>query len=303
MAKIVSVGVILKETIVSVPHIPIQYSRISFLPNSIFCGVGGHSFNMSLAMQYLGDEVTLFSMIGEKENPATLEPADIPVSLTKMELEKNLSATPSAVVLFDDEMRQQRIDDFKDAAEHQINIEKFKTEIKDADLVLLSNASFCVELAEIAKEAGKKIAINMRTNLPDEREFNTKLMELCDIFYFSDTFLKEKAYDFTKKMAEKYDPEIIVTGSGSRGHLLYTREGKRFLEYKPVKTLDIVNTVGAGNALIGSFLHFYLKDGNPLKAIKKANIFASYKIGFTGSSYGFISEEEIERWEKLIFRN
>ena len=68
MAKIVSAGVILKETILSVPHIPIQYSRISFLPNKIFCGVGGHAFNMSLAMQYLGDEVTLFSMIGEKIN-------------------------------------------------------------------------------------------------------------------------------------------------------------------------------------------------------------------------------------------
>lgn len=302
MAKIVSAGVILKETIVSVPHIPIQYSRISFLPNRIFCGIGGHAFNMSLAMQYLGDDVTLFSMIGKEENPLTLQPSDLPVSLTKMELEQNLSATPSAVVLFDEEMRQQRIDDFKDAAQHQINIEKFKAEIADADLVLLSNAHFCVELAEIAKKAGKKIAVNMRTNLPDEREFNKQLLELCDIYYFSDTFLKEKAYDFTKKISEKYNPEIIVTGCGSRGHLLYTREGNRFLDYKPVKTLEIVNTVGAGNALIGSFLHFYLKTGNPMDAIKKANIFASYKLGFTGTSYGFISEDEICRWEELIFR-
>lgn len=303
MAKIVSAGVILKETILSVPHIPIQYSRISFLPNKIFCGVGGHAFNMSLAMQYLGDECTLFSMIGKNENEATLEPCDLPVKLTKMELEKNLSDTPCAVVLFDDDMRQQRIDDFKDAATNQINLDKFKEEIKDAELVVLSNANFCVELAKIAKEAGKKIAVNMRTNLPDEREFNAKLLELSDIYYFSDTFLREKAYDFTKKMAEKYNPEIIVTGCGSRGHLLYTRDENRFLEYKPVKTLEIVNTVGAGNALFGSFLHFYLKENNPLEAIKKANIFASYKIGFTGTSYGFISEDEIDRWEQLIFRS
>ena len=74
------------------------------------------------------------------------------------------------------------------------------------------------------------------------------------------------------------------------------------MEYKPVKTNEIVNTIGAGNALFSAFLHYYVKTGDAHDAIKNALLFASYKIGFLGTSNGFMTEEQIEQWKRLIWR-
>ena len=83
--------------------------------------------------------------------------------------------------------------------------------------------------------------------------------------------------------------------------MLFRSEDNSFLEYKPVKTNEIVNTVGAGNALFSSFLHYYTKTKDAKDAIKNALLFASYKIGFVGTSNGFMTEEQIEQWKKLIW--
>ena len=82
---------------------------------------------------------------------------------------------------------------------------------------------------------------------------------------------------------------------------LGTREDNSVIEYRPVKTNEIVNTIGAGNALFSSFMHYYVKTKNAKEAIKNALLFASYKIGFVGTSNGFMTEEQIEQWKKLIW--
>jgi sugar/nucleoside kinase (ribokinase family) len=63
--------------------------------------------------------------------------------------------------------------------------------------------------------------------------------------------------------------------------------------YKAVKTREIVNTIGAGDALFSSFVHFYSKTQNPYEALRKAIVFASYKIGEKCASEGFLGEEEL----------
>ena len=90
-------------------------------------------------------------------------------------------------------------------------------------------------------------------------------------------------------------------GVGENGVIIYTREDNSFIDYKPVQTNEIVNTIGAGNALFSSFLHYYVKTKNPREAIKNALLFASYKIGFVGTSNGFMTEEQIQHWKKLIW--
>ena len=90
-------------------------------------------------------------------------------------------------------------------------------------------------------------------------------------------------------------------GIGDQGVILYNKDDNTLIEYKPVKTAEIVNTVGAGNALFSAFVHYYAKTKNAKEAIKNALLFASYKIGFVGTSNGFMTEEQIEQWKKLIW--
>lgn len=62
----------------------------------------------------------------------------------------------------------------------------------------------------------------------------------------------------------------------------------------------VVNTAGAGDALFSAFVHYYAKGLSPREALMKAQIFASYKIGFDGASEGFAKQEEIEKLQEML---
>ena len=62
----------------------------------------------------------------------------------------------------------------------------------------------------------------------------------------------------------------------------------------PMPKSDIKGTVGAGDALFASFLHFYAKGLHPVDCLKRAQVFAAAKIRESGASKGFVTEGEVE---------
>ena len=54
----------------------------------------------------------------------------------------------------------------------------------------------------------------------------------------------------------------------------------------------------AGDALFSAFIHFYAKGLKPIDCLKRAEVFAAYKIGFDGASVGFTDEETVEKLTK-----
>ncbi len=60
-----------------------------------------------------------------------------------------------------------------------------------------------------------------------------------------------------------------------------------------IQTRPVVNTIGAGDALFSAFVYFYNQTQDPYLAIKKAVVFASYKIGETGAAAGFLDEARL----------
>jgi ribokinase len=90
-------------------------------------------------------------------------------------------------------------------------------------------------------------------------------------------------------------------GRGSKGVILFDKAGGFMADYKTVKTNEIVNTVGAGNALFACFLHYYQETGDSVNSIKNALLFSSYKIGYMGTSKGFMTTEQMEQWRNLIW--
>ena len=92
-----------------------------------------------------------------------------------------------------------------------------------------------------------------------------------------------------------------MLGQGAEGLILFDREKDIIAHYNTVKTNEVVNTAGAGNALISCFLHFYLETGDSVAAVKNALLFASYKIGYMGTSNGFMTPEQVAQWRNLIW--
>ena len=75
---------------------------------------------------------------------------------------------------------------------------------------------------------------------------------------------------------------------------MYFREDNRYYEMPAAHVGDVVNTVGAGDALFSSFLHYYAKGFHPVDCLKRAQIFAAAKIRVSGASKGFVTEADVE---------
>ena len=159
----------------------------------------------------------------------------------------------------------------------------------------------CRPFIQSAKEFDKKIAVNIHTYLPEKEKYNVDFLENASILYFSDDTIKGDPFDFVRGIADKYNTDIIILGQGSKGLILFDRHKDINVHYDTVKTNEVVNTTGAGNALFACFLHYYQETGDSQLAIKNAMLFASYKIGYMGTSNGFMTVEQLEQWGNLIW--
>ena len=88
---------------------------------------------------------------------------------------------------------------------------------------------------------------------------------------------------------------VSGVGLGSNRALLAVKEDN-FLERIVAESIrPIVNTIGAGDALFSSFVHTYENMNDPYDAIRKAVVFASYKIGTSGAAAGFLTADQLEQ--------
>ena len=292
MKKILVSGLVNTETTVRVRQFPINYYPIDYLFFGVNTAASGVAYNIALALTTLGDEVRLLSMTG----------VDFPAEYIKSELQKagigtehlkaKLEQTPGSVVLYDESGRRQIYCDLKDIQETAYGFTE--EQVADADIVVACNINFNRELLSVAKAMGKTIATDVHVlgNIWDD--YNRRFMECADILFLSDEAAGDDPYGFIEKLEEVYHTPIIVMGRGSKGALMYLRDDNWFHEMPAAHVGEVVNTVGAGDALFSSFLHFYAKGMHPVECLKRAQIFAAAKIRTSGASNGFVTEAKVE---------
>lgn len=302
MSKFMVAGFVQMETIVKVNEFPLPYKQFESIPDVINTSIGGAGFNEAMALRWLGNDVDFMSMVSKHLSKRQIE-ADLKINEVDLSTEyvlPLLEGMPTSVILYC-RGKKQTFEDVKDIRHVEYDRKLLESQIQDKDMVLISNCNFCRPILGLAKKYNKPLALNVRSMRAEKIVNKEDFLRAADILYISDDDLECDPYDFIRECRDKYDPEIIIMGIGENGVILYTREENSFIDYKPVQTNEIVNTVGAGNALFSSFLHYYVKTKDAKEAIKNALLFASYKIGFVGTSNGFLTEEQIKQWKKLIW--
>lgn len=302
MSKFMVAGFVQFETIVKVDKLPLPYKQFESIPETINTDIGGAGFNQAMALRWLGNEVDFMSMVARN-----LSKRQIDAYLKRNEVDLStdyvlpmLDGMPTSVILYCNGEKQ-TFEDVKDIRHVEYDFELLESHIQDKEMVVMSNCNFCRPIIGLAQKYNKPIALNVRSMRADKIAPKEDFMKAADILYISDDDIECDPYDIVNDCREKYDPKILIMGLGNKGVILYTKEDNSVLEYKPVKTNEIVNTVGAGNALFSAFIHYYAKTKNAKESIKNALLFASYKIGFVGTSNGFMTEQQIEQWKRLIW--
>ncbi|WP_029232008.1 carbohydrate kinase family protein [Butyrivibrio sp. VCB2006] len=301
MSKFLVAGVTQIETIVRVDNIPVSYAPLTSATDSIFTAMGGDAYNESLALKWLGDDVTFMSIVGRNQDLGMINPPDRKITLSTEYIVPQMLETPTEVVLYDKNRKQQIFEDIKDLRDNVYDMSMVAPIAESCDMMVLANANFCRPFAKEAAARKKPIAVNIRNYKPEKEKYNTDFLEPAKVLYFSDDTLAEDPYEFIDRMSGTYGTEIIILGQGSEGLILFDKTQNVRVHYKTVKTNEVVNTIGAGNALFACFLHYYMETGDSVNAIKNALLFASYKIGYMGTSNGFMTTDQLEQWRNLIW--
>jgi ribokinase len=259
-----------------------------------FFGVGstvsGVGYNVAKALTVLGDAVHLVSMVGQDlvadQVRRALDRDGIPGDF----IVNQIRQTPHSVILYDGDGRRQINVDLKDMQEQTYPESLFDRALERCSLAALCNINFSRPFLRLARERGKLVATDVHAISDLEDAYNRDFLEGADVLFMSDELLPCSPEEWAAAVLDRYGPQVIVIGLGAQGALLAVkRDG--FVERVPaVHTRRVVNTIGAGDALFSAFIHFYDGSQDPYGALRRAIVFASYKIGETGAAEGFLDE-------------
>jgi ribokinase len=295
MPRILISGLINIETTVRVESFPIAYTPVRYPFFGVNSSVSGVGYNIARALTRLGDDVRLLSMIGRDPIAALVRDALTRDGISGKNVIDILSETAQSVILYDGEGRRQINVDLKDVQETHFPQGRFNQAAQGCDLLVLSNINFSRLFLEPARRSGRRVATDVHAITDLNDPYNTDFMRAADVLFMSHEWLSVSPEAWARRVWERYNPTVLVIGMGKEGALLALREDN-FMERVPAaKARPVVNTIGAGDALFASFLHYYTQTGDPYGSLQKAMLFASWKIGAVSASDGFLDAAGMEK--------
>ena len=294
MPKIFISGLTNIESSLKVDSFPIEYNPIEYPFFGISTSVSGVGYNITKALTVLKEDIDLFSIVGSDINGASIMEslARERINTNHLQIIKNGKSAES-IVLVDKDGKRKIYCDLKDLQEINIipNINPL-----DYDLAILTNINFSRPLLKVFKNNNVPIAsdVHVLSNLDDE--YNRDFLNNSSILFLSNEGCLGKEESFIKEIYNHFHNDIIVIGCGEKGAIAYVGKEDRYYHQKAVAPLGINNTVGAGDALFSSFIHYYLNTGNIEKSLQFATIFAGLKISSSGGGNGFYPEEEVNKY-------
>lgn len=300
MSKIIVCGLVNLETTVPVENFPVNYSPINYKFFGITTHPSGVGLNLSSALSALGDEVNLLSLCGEDFAGSAVREYFKSQDIDDKYVLSKSKATAQSVVLYDNIGKRSVYCDLTDMQDSSYSEDVFDEASENCDIAVLCNINFARPLLKKAKDMGLLIATDVHCLSDINDEYNKDFLSAADILFLSNECILGNEEAFVNELKTVTNAKIIVVGMGSLGALLYERASDSFKIFPAVYTRKVVNTVGAGDSLFASFLHFYAKTGDAAYSLRMATVFASYKIGDTSACRGFLSEEELINLSKEI---
>lgn len=294
MSKILVSGLVNIETTLKINKFPIEYEPVHYCFFGVESSVSGVGVNVAKALSVLGRKVEFATIIGKDMEAENVISTMKDIGIDTRYIIKGIDRTCQSVILYDETGKRQIHVDLKELQETDYPEELLEVIFTDVSIAVLSTINFSRKMLNIAKNKGIKIASDVHCLEDIYDAYNSDFMRNADFLFLSNEKIKGKEEEMVEKLAKTYNNEIIVVGLGKEGALLYVREDKFIGRFNAVDTRKIINTIGAGDALFSAFIYFYDKEKNPYEAIKKAIVFASWKIGEKGAADGFLKEEEVE---------
>jgi ribokinase len=209
------------------------------------------------------------------------------------EVRADLAETAQSVILYDGQGRRQINLDLKDIQQRAYPAQAAAAALADCEAAVLCNINFARPMLAQARALGRLIVTDVHALADLDDTYNCDYLAAADVVFLSDERLPAPPGEWARCVLERYGCQVVVIGLGGQGALLAER-GQAPVHVPAARTRPVVNTIGAGDALLSAFLHGYLARRDALRALRKAVVFASWKIGAAGAAEGFLSANELE---------
>lgn len=292
-------GTLNLETTLPVSGFPLAYEPVRYRRFELRSQLSGVGFNVARALTVLGNRVRLASLVGTDFLGRALRGAFPDYGLSAEWVLPLLTETPQSVVVFDDAGRRMIHTDLKDLGEQAYPAEAFERALPGCPLTVMTNANFSRPRLAQAKAAGASVATDLQTASESSGAYDADFLRAGNVLFLSHEKLGRSAEAFVAGLWERTAAQVIVVGLGAAG-ALPCLPGQPNRQLPAVEVRPVVNTAGAGDALVACFLHFYWDGDAPLAALRKALVFAGYKVGENGASRGFLPEGQLLRVVALM---
>lgn len=296
MARFAVAGLINIETTLRIDGFPLDYAPVRYPFFGVNSSVSGVGYNLSKALVHLGHEVDLMALIGRDLKATMVRAALAEDGLYSEHVLAPLEHTPQSVIVYDGDGRRAIHVDLKDIQEQTYPPDVAERLLAACDVAVLCNINFSRPLLRQAREMGTLVATDVHTIADLHDAYNRDYMSAADILFMSDEKLPCSPPEWARRVLDEFpNVQIVGIGMGRHGALLAVRRDNYLATLPAVTTRPIVSTIGAGDALFAAFLHSYVQQRDPYEAMRKAMLFASYKIGVAGAADGFLSAPELDR--------
>ena len=295
MARLTVAGNVNLETTVRVEAFPVAYRPTTFAPFGVSSAVSGVGYNLARALTTLGNTATLASLIGSDAAASLVRAALAADGIGDEFVLGSAAATPQSVVLYDSSGARAVHTDLKDVLERAYPPERFTAALAGSDLAVLTNIAYSKPLIAIAQAQGVPIASDLHTLADLDDAYNAPFLRSAHILFVSGERIAVPPAEWAEALLAVTPAEVVVIGLGAQGAFLAVRSSGVRRQLPAVFTRPVVQSGGAGDALFACFLHGYLRSRDPLRALRAATVFASYKLGAANSGAGFLSHDALER--------
>jgi len=279
-SRVVVFGDVSLDTNVHVYELPLGgYGDVSYVTNRVQDLTGGSAMNVAFALWKLGVDVHIVSVIGNDYGGRFIAGNLEDMGFFSRWLYADWQHTARSVNLVDPSGARYILHDSKNAMEYEMPVQYYEDLLAAGTIVHCSVVNWTRHILKYAKKKGLVTCTDLHTNF-DLDGYHKDFAENADIVFFSSQDLpgwKETGFRILDMGAG-----IVICMRGERGCAVFKKDF--YNEYPAESFTDkIVDSVGAGDAMTGSFLACFSRGMNLEDCILRAQVSGLYACTVKGS--------------------
>lgn len=278
MSRVAVAGVVTISVSRQVERFPVPLVSSARDNGGLGVAPGGVGWRVARTLQGFDDEVVFATYVGR--DPLSAVAVD---SLCRHGLygptTLRCAVQPRSVVLYDRDGTRSGVSDLRSTPRLRYPAKLFANAVDGCDFAVLTNIAFTRPLIPVVVERGLPFATDLHIVNSVRSEHNQLWMADAHVLACSHEGLPGSAEDWVGQVWQRFGTPVVLVGCGAEGAVIGIRDSRTIWRIRPVTPRGVRYVTGAGDTLLGSFVHHYVASGDVVDAARHAVLTAGWFVG------------------------